>query len=120
MLEGLLGGLLRVARREKPRSAPLIGFRSPALIAPGGFWLLDFELETNTADYFPMKNTKFVDNNTDNLIEVRPNDSSKDMFTVLNRGSEVYEGELFRVRIYNRGTTDIAAGEIIVNTWNEK
>lgn len=120
MLEGIMGGLLKIVRREKPRSTPVMGFRNTAAIAAGGYWLLDFELETQTADYFPMGNMKIVNDDSDSLVEVHPNDSIVDHYPVARRASEIYEGAVTRVRIYNRGTSEIAIGKIIVNVWNEK
>lgn len=117
-LEGLLGGLIRPAG-AKPKESPIIGFRNTAIIAAGGSWLIDFELETKTKDWHPFNRTKIVDNSTSEIIEVRPNDSSN-FFTVLNRASEIYEGEVSRIRIINRGTGNIAVDEIILNVWTER
>ena len=117
-VEGLLGAMFKPFQREKPRKSPVIGFRNPSAVAAGGFWLLDFELEDNTKDYFPMRVMKVIDNDTDSIIEVRVNDSSKDFFTVLNRASEIYEGKVYRIRVINRGAAEIAADKIIVNVWN--
>ncbi|NVM22860.1 MAG: hypothetical protein HWN68_13895 [Desulfobacterales bacterium] len=116
-LEGLLGGLIKPAG-AKPRTSPIKGFRNPAILAPGESWLLDFEIEATTNDWYPFNRTKIVDNNTSEIIEVRPNDGA-DFFTVLNRASEIHEGWVWRIRIINRGAGNIAADEIIVNVWTE-
>lgn len=116
-IEGLLRGLIKPAR-AKPKESPIKGFRNPAIIAAGGSWLIDFEMEATTKDWYPFNRTKVADNSVSEIIEVRPNDST-DFFTVLNRAAELHEGWVSRIRIINRGTGDIAADEIIINVWTE-
>jgi len=116
-IEGLLRGLMKPAE-AKPKESPIKGFRNSAVLAPGESWLLDFEMEATTKDWYPFNRTKVVDNSTSEIIEVRPNDGS-DFFTVLNRAAEIHEGWITRIKIINRGTGDIAADEIIVNVWTE-
>lgn len=114
-LNGLLGDLIRPAG-AKPRESPIKGFRNTAVIAPGKSWLIDFEMEATTKDWFPFNRTKIVNNSLTEITEVRPNDSAN-FFTVLNRVAEIHEGWVSRIRVINRGAANIAADEIILNVW---